>query len=107
MLFGDFAVQPAAEILVSILFALALDLMLGHGGFVSLGHAACFAIGGYGLVILLTTCSRPLLPSFLAAVLLSAAVAAVVGYVCVRPTAIYLAMLTPAVSQLVWAVAFQ
>ena len=35
------------ELLVTILFALSLDLVLGYAGIVTLGHAAFFGAGAY------------------------------------------------------------
>ncbi len=107
MFFGDFAVYLGAEILIYILFALAFNLMLGQGGLVSFGHAAYFAISGYALAILLTTYSWPFWPAFIAAIVLAGIAALVIGYFCIRLTAIYFAMLTLAFSQLVWAIAFK
>ena len=37
----------ASQIAITALFALSLDLILGYGGVVSLGHAAFFGIGAY------------------------------------------------------------
>src|SRR5437868_4076253 len=37
----------ASQILITALFAVSLDLILGYAGIVSLGHAAFFGIGGY------------------------------------------------------------
>jgi branched-chain amino acid transport system permease protein len=37
----------AAQIVIAGLFALSLDLLLGYGGIVSLGHAAFFGFGAY------------------------------------------------------------
>ena len=36
-----------SQILVTALFALSLDLLLGYAGIVSLGHAAFFGVGAY------------------------------------------------------------
>src|SRR5262245_44280425 len=36
-----------ARILVFILFALSLDLILGYGGIITLGHTAFFGLGAY------------------------------------------------------------
>ncbi|MEM8822390.1 MAG: branched-chain amino acid ABC transporter permease, partial [Pseudomonadota bacterium] len=106
-LFGTFAIYVGAEILIFILFALAFNLMLGQGGLVSFGHAAYFAIASYALAILLTTYGWSLVLAFPAAILLSSVAALVIGYFCVRLTAIYFAMLTLAFSQLIWAIAFK
>ena len=35
------------ELLITILFALSLDLVLGYAGIVTLGHAAFFGAGAY------------------------------------------------------------
>ncbi|MGH8707171.1 MAG: branched-chain amino acid ABC transporter permease, partial [Burkholderiales bacterium] len=35
------------EVLITILFALSLDLVLGYAGIVTLGHAAFFGAGAY------------------------------------------------------------
>lgn len=107
VLFGAFATYLGAEILILILFALAFNLMLGHGGLVSFGHAAYFAVAGYALAILLTTYSWPFWPAFMAAIALSSVAALVIGYFYVKLTEIYFAMLTQAFSQLVWAIAFK
>ena len=37
-----------AQIAITALFAISLDLILGYGGIVSLGHAAFFGLGAYG-----------------------------------------------------------
>src|SRR5262249_13862104 len=44
--------QLASQIAIAGLFALSLDLLLGHGGIVSLGHAAFFGLGAYGAGLL-------------------------------------------------------
>ncbi len=42
------------DIAVTALFALSLDLVLGYGGIVSLGHAAFFGLGAYAAGLLAT-----------------------------------------------------
>ncbi len=96
-----------SQILISCLFALSFNLMLGYGGMISFGHAAYFAIGAYACAIFLTTLELPLLVAFPGAVALTALLAAVIGYFCVRLSDVYFAMLTLAFGQLVWAVAFK
>ena len=39
--------QLASQIAITALFAISLDLILGYGGLVSLGHAAFFGLGAY------------------------------------------------------------
>ncbi|MEX2241078.1 MAG: branched-chain amino acid ABC transporter permease [Burkholderiales bacterium] len=97
----------ATEILIFALFALAFNLLLGYGGLISFGHAAYFAIGAYGCAVLSVKLSWPLAAAFPAGVALATVAAAIIGYFCVKLTEIYLAILTLAFGQLVWAVAFK
>ena len=95
------------QVLIFVLFATSLNLLIGYSGLVSFGHAAYFALGGYGCAILLRTYDMPLIVAMPAAMLMTAAFATVIGYFCVRLTSYYFAMLTLAFGQLVWAVAFK
>lgn len=102
-----YLIDLVTEIMILALFALSLNVIIGYSGNVSFGHAAYFAVGGYVNAILLTTYGWPLLPSFIVAVLVTTAFAALVAYFCTRLTDIYFAMLTLAFSMLVWAVVFK
>lgn len=104
---STYLIYLGSEILIFALFALAYNLMLGHGGLVSFGHAAYFAVAAYAAAILLTRWGWPLLPALAGAVALSSLAAVVIGYFCVRLNEIYFAMLTLAFAQLVWAIAFK
>lgn len=107
-LVGDrYLIYLASQIIISALFALSFNLLLGYAGLVSFGHAAYFAIGAYTVAILGTTLKWPFLLGFLAAILNAAVAALVIGYFCVRRTTIYFAMLTLAFAQLIWAIAFK
>ena len=102
-----YLIDVVTEILIYALFALSLNVIIGYSGNVSFGHAAYFAIGGYTNAILLTTYGWPLLPSFVAGVLVTTMLAGFVAYFCTRLTDIYFAMLTLAFSMLIWAIAFK
>jgi len=83
------------DLLVTILFALSLDLALGYAGIVTLGHAAFFGAGAYtvGMLAFHGIWSEPI-----TALIAAAAVAAVVGLasglVLLRTTGLTLLMLT-------------
>lgn len=102
-----YVIYLAAEILIFSLFALSFNLVLGHAGLISFGHAAYFSVGAYTCAILLTRLDWAFVPSFAGAILVSLVVSIVIGFFCVRLTKVYFAMLTLAFAQLVWAVAFQ
>src|SRR5205823_1449788 len=59
--------------------ALSYDLVVGHVGSLSLAHPAFFGVGAYTAAILATRARWPFLADLLAAVLVAAAVAALVG----------------------------
>lgn len=94
------------EILIWGLFAMSLDLLMGHAGMVSFGHSAFFGVGGYVAALALQA-SPTLLSGLLLPMLAGALVAAGIGYLCVRVSGIYFIMLTLAFSQMFYAVAFQ
>jgi branched-chain amino acid transport system permease protein len=107
LLGGRYEIYLATEILIFALFAMSLNLMLGFGGLISFGHAAYFAIGAYSIGVFGTTLQWPFVLTFVGAVVVSAAAAFVIGYFCVRLKSIFLAMLTLAFGQFIWAIAFQ
>lgn len=104
---STYLIYLVTQILIFVLFATSLNLLIGYGGLVSFGHAAFFALGGYGCAILLRTYGLPLAVALPAALVLTAAFSAVIGYFCVRLSTYYFSMLTLAFGQLVWAVVFK
>jgi len=83
------------QILITILFALSLDLILGYAGIVTLGHAAFFGTGAYaaGLLSAKLGWSEPL-SGLAVAGLCAAAVGFVSGWVLLRYRGLALLMLT-------------
>ena len=83
------------EVLVTILFAISLDLALGYAGIVTLGHAAFFGAGAYTVGILAKhgLWNEPLTGLVLAAVV-AAAVGLGSGVVLLRTRGLTLLMLT-------------
>lgn len=100
-----YLIELAVQILIYGLFALSLNVLAGHVGSVSFGHAAFLAIGGYACAYFQNRVGTPLAVSMLAAIALTAVAAAIIGLFCVRLNAIYFSMLTLAFSMLVWAIA--
>ncbi len=107
-LFGDaYLVKVATEILVFALFAFSLHLLIGVGGLVSFGHAAYFGLGAYGAALGMKWLGAPMEVALPLAPLLAALGAAIFGAFIVRLSGIYLAMLTLAAAQILFAVASQ
>jgi branched-chain amino acid transport system permease protein len=107
-LIGDaYKLKVGIEVLVFALAAFSLNFLAGIGGIISFGHAAYFGIGAYAAGLFVKQLGLPMEPALLAAPFAGAAFAALFGYFVVRLSGIYLAMLTLAFAQIVYAVCFQ
>ena len=83
------------QVLITILFALSLDLVLGYAGIVTLGHAAFFGAGAYTVGLLATHWgwNEPL-SGLAAAALVAGAIGFASGFVLLRTRGLALLMLT-------------
>lgn len=95
------------DILIFCLFAASLHFLLGLGGLVSFGHAAYFGGGAYAAALLVTHLDSPMELAFVLAPLGAGLCAVIIGWVCLRLTGVYFAMLTLAFAQLLWSLVFQ
>ena len=91
----------ASQILASALFALSLDLLLGYGGMISLGHAAYFGIGAYAAGILATHGWTEPITGLLASGLIAAFCGWLAGFIVVRLNGVALLMVTMGLGLLV------
>lgn len=97
-------IQNAA---IAMLFAASLHFVMGPGGMPSFGHAAWFGLGAYGAALAASSANLSMGVTIIAGVALAAVVAALVGTFMIRLSGIYLAMLTFAFAEVVWALAEQ
>ncbi len=104
---GDYSRSLTEDLLVMLLLGLSLQVMMALGGLVSFGHAAFFALGAYGAALAHLHLNVSLLPALAVGMALALAVAAVFGLVLTRMSGVYLAMLSLALAQLIWAGASQ
>jgi branched-chain amino acid transport system permease protein len=104
---GDFYVNLASQIFIAAIFAASLNLLVGYGGLVSLGHASWLGLAAYtsawlylrvGLGHSLTA------PLGLAVTTL---VACAFGWVALRATGLGFLMITLALSQVLWGTAYR
>ncbi len=103
---NEFYVNMASQVLIYALFALSINMMLGYGGMVSLGHAAYLGIAGYAC-ILLTVAGYDQLTAAILAVALSTVAAAFFGVLSLRAPGLGFIMITLALGQIVWGVAYR
>ncbi len=84
----------ASQILITALFALSLDLLLGYGGMISLGHAAYFGTGAYTAGLLAQHGWSEPISGLVAAMLVAAALGFAASFVIVRLSGVALLMVT-------------
>lgn len=94
-----------AYVLIMILFALSLDLIVGYGGIVTLGHSAYFGVGAYTAAILAQRLHGDPLLGLAAAAVTAGLLGAATGAVILRTHALTLLMLTLAITSIVFEVA--
>ena len=103
-----FAAGIIRQVLIFAIFASSLNLLVGYAGLPSLGHAAFFGGGAYAAAIAAQRLGTDELAVSLGAAILGAALlAVVVGFLAVRALGIFFIMLTLALVQIVFAIAFQ
>src|SRR5450830_1243767 len=104
---GGYWQSLAADGLILLIFGISLQAMMALVGLVSFGPAAFFALGAYGAALAHSTWGVSLPGALAAGCLLALAVAGVFGALVVRSAGVYLAMLSLALAQVVWAVTSQ
>ncbi|WP_158059063.1 ABC transporter permease [Halorussus halophilus] len=100
VLYSEYALTLLTEVLIWALFALSLDFVLGYAGLVSLGHALFYGTGAYAAVLTLLHVNSSAFVALGAAVVVCAAIAWVIGYLSIRVSGVYFAMITLAFAQL-------
>ena len=103
-----FVYPPVAmDIACWALFAVALDLLLGYGGLLSFGHAAYWGGSAYVTGLVAVHLGVPFPLAVLAGALAAMLIALPVGFLSVRRSGIYFAMVTLAFAQMIYFVANQ
>jgi branched-chain amino acid transport system permease protein len=103
---NGYYVNLASQVLIYALLALSVNLLLGFGGMVSLGHAAFLGLSGYACVLLIEA-GMGQLPAAIIAVLFSTLCGAFFGVLALRASGIGFLMITLALGQIVWGIAYR
>jgi branched-chain amino acid transport system permease protein len=99
---AEFYLGTASRILVYAVAATSLNLLLGYGGMISLGHAAFFGLGAYSTAILLSEGVRSGLLQLLVLLVVVGAAALVIGAISLRTRGVYFIMITLAFAQMLY-----
>ena len=103
---SEFYVNLASQILIYALLAVSLNLLLGYGGMVSLGHASFIGLASYAAVLLLNAGFGQFASAILA-ILFSTACGGLFGLLALRASGIGFLMITLALGQIVWGIAYR
>ncbi|HET7888462.1 MAG TPA: branched-chain amino acid ABC transporter permease [Bradyrhizobium sp.] len=104
---GDFYVNLASQIYIAAIFALSLNLLVGFGGMTSLGHASYLGIAAYLCALLTTRYGFDHGSAALVSILGTVAMAAFFGVIALRATGLGFLMITLALSQVLWGLAYR
>jgi len=94
------------EMMIFALFAMSLDLLIGYTGMASLGHAAYFGVAAYATGLLALRLGWDVWLALPAGLLVAALTATLFGLLALRTRGTYFLMITLALSQVAWGIAF-
>jgi branched-chain amino acid transport system permease protein len=108
---NSFVILLITRALILAILAMSLDILLGYTGLPSLGQAAYLGVGAYLTAILATKYNFGLGWSFwlvvVLGILLGATTAAFFGLFAIRASGVYFLMITLALGQCVWGLAYR
>jgi branched-chain amino acid transport system permease protein len=108
---GSFVVLLATRAMAFAILAMSVDLLLGYTGMSSMGQAAYFGVGAYFTAVMATKFHFGLGWDFWLVValgiLMGAALAAIFGLFAIRAGGVYFLMITLALGQCVWGLAYR
>jgi branched-chain amino acid transport system permease protein len=103
---SSYQVGLVTKMLILALFAMSLDLLLGYTGLASLGHAAFFGIAAYAVALLSLRAGWNPWMGLPVGLALSALLGALYGLLALRARGTYFLMITLALAQVLWGIAF-
>jgi len=104
---GEFYLNLASQILIAVIFALSLNLLVGYGGMTSLGHASFLGVAAYISALLTTRYGLGHGPAAIISILGTTVTAALFGIIALRATGLGFLMITLALSQVLWGLAYR
>ena len=103
---GDYYISICSQILIYAIFALAIDVLIGYAGLVSLGHAGLFSLASYTVAVCLGAGFGHAASVVLALVVTLAGTAVFAG-LSLRTTGVGFIMITLALGQILWGLAYR
>jgi branched-chain amino acid transport system permease protein len=103
---NSYYINIASQILLWAVLALALNVLVGWAGLTSLGHAGLFAMAGYAAAMLLARGHGHFVAD-VAALVVTLVTTAVFAVLALRATGIGFLMITLAIGQILWGIAYR
>lgn len=104
---GDFYVNLASQVFIAAIFAASLNLLVGYGGLVSLGHASWLGLAAYTSAWLYLRLGFGHALTAPLALAVTTLVACGFGWIALRATGLGFLMITLALSQVLWGTAYR
>ena len=104
---GDFYINLASQILIAAIFALSLNLLVGYGGMTSLGHASYLGVAAYISALLTSRYGWGHGEAAVFAIAGTTVMAGFFGIIALRATGLGFLMITLALSQVLWGLAYR
>ena len=104
---GDFYVNLTSQIFIAAIFAASLNLLVGYGGLVSLGHASWMGLAAYVSAWLYLKLGFGHWLAAPVALVATTMIAGVFGWISLRASGLGFLMITLALSQVLWGTAYR
>ena len=106
LVLSSYQLDLLTKMLIFAIFAMSLNLSLGYAGLPSLGHAAYFGVGAYTVGLLAVRVWDNFWVDMALGLAAATATAALFGLLALRAEGSYLLMITLALAQVLWGIAF-
>ncbi len=106
-LFSNYYVGLVIQIFILAIFAMSLDILVGHTGLPSMGHASYFGVAAYATGFLYFAGIKNLWLILVLGMGLGGLAAAFFGLLAIRARGPYFMLITVALSQVLWGIAFK
>ena len=104
---GDFYINLASQIFIAAIFAMSLNLLVGFGGMISLGHASYLGVAAYLSALLTSRYGFDHGAAAALSILGTVVMAALFGVIALRASGLGFLMITLALSQVLWGLAYR
>ena len=100
-------ISLGTEVVIWALFALGFNILLGYTGLPSFGHGAFFGVGAYAAGIFFLRVYKGVWLPLILSLVIAGVLAALVGLLVAKKKGIYFALITIAISQVFYFIAFR